>query len=178
MTSDFIKGKKQFDYPPAIQKGIQLHRAIDNFTDAHPATAAMKAFFRPQYRLYSGAFADVVYDYFLANDTNEFENEEALMNFAHTTYNGLEQYRDFFPERFARMFPYMSSQDWLSNYRFTCGIEKSFGGLVHRSAYLKESAQAFNIFTTHISEMQDHYNNFFPDVKQFANDTLAQFLKQ
>ena len=42
MISDFIKGKKQYDYPDHIQLGIRLHRAIDAFTDNHPATREMR----------------------------------------------------------------------------------------------------------------------------------------
>ena len=42
MISDFVKGKKKFDYSPGVQKGIALHRAIDNFTDYHTATKAAK----------------------------------------------------------------------------------------------------------------------------------------
>ena len=34
MISDFVKGKSKFTYTPGIQKGIMLHRAIDQFTDA------------------------------------------------------------------------------------------------------------------------------------------------
>ena len=70
MISDFVKGKKKFDYPFRIQQGIMLHRLIDDFTDNHPATKEAKEFFRPDYRLYSGAFVDVVYDHFLAIDEN------------------------------------------------------------------------------------------------------------
>ena len=55
LISDFVKGKKQYEYTAAIHKGIQLHRAIDNFTDTHEATQKIKFFFRPQYRLYSFA---------------------------------------------------------------------------------------------------------------------------
>ena len=90
MISDFIKGKKKFDYPPEIQNGIALHRAIDEFTDGHPATKKAKEFFRPAYRLYSGAFVDVVYDHFLARDTNEFEDAESLQNFTLQSYATLE----------------------------------------------------------------------------------------
>ena len=64
MISDFVKGKKKFDYPIRIQSGITLHRMIDTFTDEHPATKEAKEFFRAYYRLYSGAFIDVVYDHF------------------------------------------------------------------------------------------------------------------
>ena len=74
MISDFVKGKKKFDFSPLIQKGIALHRAIDDFTDFHPATYNAKSYFRKEYRLYSGAFVDIVYDHFLANDKKEFED--------------------------------------------------------------------------------------------------------
>ena len=72
IISDFVKGKKKFNYPSRIQAGIMLHRLIDNFTDEHAATREAKEFFRPHYRLYSGAFIDVVYDHFLATDETEF----------------------------------------------------------------------------------------------------------
>ena len=49
MISDFVKGKKQFDYPINIQKGIQLHRAIDTFTDQHHATKAAKLAWQGQF---------------------------------------------------------------------------------------------------------------------------------
>jgi acyl carrier protein phosphodiesterase len=168
MISDYIKGKKQFDYPPAVQKGITLHRAIDNFTDTHAATQELKSFFRPQYRLYSGAFADVVYDHFLANDLKEFESETTLQQFAKNTYRQLEAQADLFPPPFQKMFPHMKEYDWLSNYRHTWAIEKSFAGLVRRAAYLTESAIAFEIFNSHYSSMQNCYLAFFPEVKKFT----------
>jgi len=168
MISDYIKGKKQFDYPQAVQKGITLHRAIDNFTDTHAATQELKSFFRSQYRLYSGAFADIVYDHFLANDLKEFESETVLQQFAKNTYRQLEARSELFPPPFQKMFPYMKEYDWLSNYRHKWAIEKSFIGLVRRAAYLTESAIAFEIFNNHYSRMQNCYLAFFPEVKKFT----------
>lgn len=80
MISDFVKGKKKFDFPQDIQKGIMLHRMVDTFTDTHEATKEAKEVFRPHYRLYSGAFVDVIYDHFLAADPSEF-SEPALLGF-------------------------------------------------------------------------------------------------
>ena len=177
MISDYIKGKKQFDYPVAVQKGIKLHRAIDNFTDTHPVTQELKSFFRPQYRLYSGAFADVVYDHFLANDVQQFSTEKILEDFAATTYRLLENFTGIFPPPFQKMFPYMKEYNWLYNYRHRWGIEKSFGGVVHRAAYLTESEQAFEIFNRHHAAMQVCYNNFFPDLKIFSFNHLEELLK-
>ena len=176
MISDYIKGKKQFDYPLPVQKGIKLHRAIDDFTDTHAATKDLKSFFRPQYRLYSGAFADVVYDHFLANDTNEFKSGSNLKKFAEDTYQSLELYAPLFPLPFQKMFPYMKEYDWLYNYRHTWGIEKSFGGVVRRSAYLTESDIAFDIFNTHYAAMQVCYNAFFSDLKKYSLRKLDELL--
>ncbi len=176
MISDYIKGKKQFDYPVAIQKGIQLHRAIDYFTDTHAATQELKSFFRPQYRLYSGAFADVVYDHFLANDIQQFNTEADLKQFATATYNLLEPFSVFFPLPFQKMFPYMKEYNWLYNYRYAWGIEKSFGGLVGRAAYLTESEKAFEIFNSHYAAMQICYNNFFPDLKKYSLSKMDELL--
>jgi acyl carrier protein phosphodiesterase len=117
MISDFVKGKKQFEFPAGIQRGIRLHRAIDQFTDSHIATRQLKEFFRPHYRLYSGAFADVVYDHFLANDKNEFPSMEALKAFSFGTYQTLDKHFSLLPAGFQKLFPYMRSQDWLFNYR-------------------------------------------------------------
>ena len=177
MISDYIKGKKQFDYPPPVQRGIRLHRMIDNFTDTHEATRELKSFFRPAYRLYAGAFADIVYDHFLAIDTGEFESSEALHRFALQTYRQLEERTALFPPPFEKMFPYMKEYDWLSNYGHTGAIEKSFNGLVRRSAYLTESNIAFDIFTRHYENMQQCYAAFFPEVKKSTEYQLAMLLK-
>lgn len=168
MISDFVKGKKKFDYPFRIQEGIMLHRQIDSFTDTHPATKEAKEFFRPDYRLYSGAFIDVVYDHFLATDEMEF-TETSLFNFSQTVYSTLENYQSWLPGHFARMFPYMKSQNWLFNYRTRRGTEKSFDGLVRRSLYLEESETAASLFEKHYQPLQACFRHFWKDAKPFIH---------
>jgi acyl carrier protein phosphodiesterase len=167
MISDFIKGKKKFDYPAPIQAGIMLHRAIDTYTDEHPATKEAKEFFRPHYRLYSGAFIDVVYDHFLALDATEF-TEASLFAFSQQTYQVLEEYKQWLPEPFAGMFPYMKSQNWLFNYRTLLGTQRSFQGLVRRSAYLSESDTAARLLETHYQPLEQCYRHFWSEARPFV----------
>jgi acyl carrier protein phosphodiesterase len=174
MISDYVKGKKQFDYLPEIVTGIQLHRAIDTFTDNHAATQEMKQFFKPAYRLYAGAFCDVVYDHFLANDEAEFATDKILENFAATVYKILDENLIQLPPQVLKMLPYMKTQNWLYNYRTVWGTEKSFAGVVHRSAYLTESQQACEVFNTHYNAMKQLYHQFYPDVKKMATQYLQQ----
>ena len=176
MISDFVKGKTKFNYPSGIQNGITLHRAIDEFTDAHPATKNAAAFFRPAYRLYSGAFVDVVYDHFLALDTNEFKHKDDLQNFSVKVYHTLDENFSLLPVRFQNSFPHMKQHNWLFNYQYRVGIEKSFGGLVYRAAYMNESATAFEVFNKNYDELKDCYKIFFPSLKKFAAHYLSTLL--
>jgi len=104
MISDFVKGKKQFLYAPPVHKGILLHRAIDDFTDTHAVTQEAKSVFRSAYRLYSGAFIDVVYDHFLALNKKAFPDAEALQDFSQKTYGQLAQQRAAMPPLLDRLF--------------------------------------------------------------------------
>jgi acyl carrier protein phosphodiesterase len=167
LFSDFVKGKKKFDFPLRIQKGIDLHRAIDRFTDDHPVTAKAKQFFRPAYGLYSAVFVDVAYDHFLATDKKIFSGDE-LQTFAESTYRHLHAVEAFFPERFRIFFHYMQLQNWLSNYQYNEGIFRSFGGLVRRAAYMEDAKPACDIFLQHYEELNSCYEVFFPELRAFA----------
>src|SRR5829696_1013212 len=102
MISDFVKGAQKFVYVVSVQKGMELHRAIDSFTDDHPATAKAKQFFRADYRLYSGPIMDILYDHFLANDENEF-SDASLFQFSKNVYNTLEEEAIHLPPSFISM---------------------------------------------------------------------------
>jgi acyl carrier protein phosphodiesterase len=169
--SDFVKGKKKFDFPKRIQFGIELHRSIDQFTDNHEATARAKQFFKPAYGLYAAAFIDVVYDHFLANDKKVFENGQ-LKEFTNTTYHELGKMEPLFPEKFRLLFYYMQLQDWLYNYQFTEGIFRSFGGLVRRAAYMDDPRPACDLFLRHYEELSGCYEDFFPGVRAYAFEKM------
>lgn len=173
MISDFVKGRKKFDYPPGIHKGIMLHRMIDTFTDAHPATRAAREVFRPAYRLYSGAFVDVAYDHFLAIDPDEFPGED-LLEFSQQVYAVLERHNTGLPPQFNSMLPYMKEQNWLYNYRSGWGTKRSFAGVVRRAAYLQESATASLLFDEHYQLLQDCYRHFWKELKPYALDQYVQ----
>lgn len=172
MISDFVKGKKKFDFPVSIQTGISLHRAIDAFTDAHESTIEAKQFFRPAYRLYAAAFTDIVFDHFLANDTNEFPDTQILQLFARETYHILSQHEDVLPVSFMMLLPFMQQHDWLFNYRLREGMRRSFAGLVRRAQFMSDPEPAFRVFEDNYDTLQQCYRHFFPSLKDFA---VAQY---
>src|SRR4051812_3278941 len=167
MISDFVKGRKKFNYSSGIQQGIHLHRQIDTFTDVHAATKEARTYLKPAVGLYSGAFVDVAYDHFLANDSNEFSSD-SLQQTAAGTYEVLSFYKDLLPPVFQQMLPYMQSQNWLYNYRNVSGTRSSFGGVARRAKYIDTAEPVFELFQMHYDALQKCYNAFFPFVKAFS----------
>jgi acyl carrier protein phosphodiesterase len=171
MISDFVKGKKKFDYPERIQMGITLHRKIDEYTDTHPATRQAKQFLKSAAGLYAGSFVDIIYDHFLANDPYEFE-ECGLALFASRTYEQLETFEPWLPGKFRNFFYYMREQNWLLHYRSEEGIHNSFRGLCRRAKYIDDPEPVFAAFLDHYEQLKMSYEFFFPHVKTFAYHEL------
>lgn len=176
MISDFVKGKQQFSYLQSIQKGIQLHRAIDNFTDTHQVTHQAAQVFKPHVGLYAGAFVDIVYDYFLANDKSLFSSETALKDFATSTYSILQEHHEHLPATFKSLLPYMQQQNWLYNYQFDWGIAKSFEGITRRAKYINKQHRCFDSFMQEKQILQDCYNQFFSELKVFAANKFQELM--
>ena len=169
MIADFVKNRDVVRLPESIQKGIKLHRAIDTFTDAHPLIHEAKAPFRPLVRLYSGAFVDVVFDYFLANDTTENSQRE-WQEHSQRVYAVLRRYEEFLPEVFKKVLDKMQQDDWLYNYRNEWGIEYSFRNVVNKAQFLDKTTNVFPAFLANKDFLREKYEIFFPEIKSFAQD--------
>ena len=169
MIADFVKNRDVARLPESIQKGIKLHRAIDTFTDAHPLIHEAKAPFRPLVRLYSGAFVDVAFDYFLANDTTENSQRE-WQEHSQRVYAVLRRYEEFLPEVFKKILDKMQQDDWLYNYRNEWGIEYSFRNVVNKAQFLDKTTNVFPAFLASKDFLREKYEIFFPEIKSFAQD--------
>ena len=171
MIADFVKNRDVARLPESIQKGIKLHRAIDTFTDAHPLIHEAKAPFRPLVRLYSGAFVDVAFDYFLANDTTENSQRE-WQEHSREVYAVLRRYEEFLPEVFKKVLDKMQQDDWLYNYRNEWGIEYSFRNVVNKAQFLDKTTNVFPVFLANKDFLREKYEIFFPEIKSFAQDFM------
>ena len=169
MIADFVKNRDVARLPESIQKDIKLHRAIDTFTDAHPLIHEAKAPFRPLVRLYSGAFVDVAFDYFLANDIAENSQRE-WQEHSQRVYAVLRRYEEFLPEVFKKVLDKMQQDNWLYNYRNEWGIEYSFRNVVNKAQFLDKTTNVFPAFLANKDFLREKYEIFLPEIKSFAQD--------
>src|SRR5690606_16098982 len=103
-------------YPADVQKGIQLHRFIDTYTDTHRVTAEARKLIRPQFRKYSGVVLDVYFDHFLGVNWHKYHPQQ-LENFVEEVESILEDFEPNMPPKTQRFYRYMKSYQWLLNYR-------------------------------------------------------------
>lgn len=178
MISDFVKGRTKFDYSKKIQAGIELHRKIDSFTDAHQTTKTAKRILQPFVQKYAGAFVDVIYDHFLANNRNCFNNSEALQTFATNCYSILNQYKHIVPQNFEMVMPSMQKNNWLYNYCFHYGVQRSFEGLNRRATFLSQSAEPYNCFIENYEAFKEQAAIFIPEVIDFAKKEFEMLVTQ
>jgi acyl carrier protein phosphodiesterase len=175
LISDFVKGKKRYDFPMGIQRGIQLHRDIDSFTDNHEEVKKAREYFRASYRLYAGAFIDVVFDHFLAAQLNDATDLKRLTT---AYYKQLDEQTHHFPPVFLQMYPHMKTHDWLYHYHLLPAMERSFGGLMRRAAYITEVTTAFTLLNTHYDALNHHFKQFWPSLATYASERLAVLYKE
>src|SRR5690349_25161318 len=104
---DFIKGKQALQgFDREIIRGVELHRAIDDFTANHSLVDESKNRLRPTYRHYAGAIVDVFYDNCLALHWPTF-HDQPLETLPCNTYKSMETFTVILPAGFKRMSPYM-----------------------------------------------------------------------
>lgn len=173
MIGDYVKGMSSVgEYPEAIQKGILLHRKIDEYADNHPASQRAQVWFREKYGRYSGAIIDTLFDHFLATDPHYFQTEPELLSFSQDVYNKLEQHEEYFPEKFAAFFPYMKEQNWLYNYRSMYGVRRSLQGLHRRAKYMEDAEDAYNTFITYYYQLSQCYYEYIENADKFVKREL------
>lgn len=169
MIADFIKNNERGNFPPDIQEGIKLHRAIDTFTDTHPAVSEAKKIFSPLVRLYSGAFVDVAFDYYVAH----LSTETALASHSAKTYSVLWKHEEWLPENYRKMLVRMEEDDWLTKYRDDQGIRFSMQNVLNKAKYLDKNLAVFDLFINNKEELQIHFDQFYPELLSYCKSKFG-----
>jgi acyl carrier protein phosphodiesterase len=170
--ADFVRGKDIEKYPKKVQLGIQLHRAIDTYTDSHPLVKQVQSFLIPRFGHYSRVISDVFFDYFLAKNWNNY-SDTPLEQFSLDSYRILSLYPQELPETFCRMFHWMRTQNWLYAYREPVGIQAALDGLSRRARFDSKMNESTQVLWEKEKEIEALFFVFFQDLETFAQATLA-----
>jgi len=132
MLGDFIHGGMgSNELPPAVQKGIQLHRFIDQYLDGLPEMAELRQRFVPPFRRYAGIIIDVAFDHQLALRWSEYSSI-SLQQFDIEVRQLLAKYDELLPEDLKRFMRYADRRGLFAAYQDKEEILYSLAGLGRR----------------------------------------------
>jgi len=174
--ADFVRGKELENYPKKVQLGIQLHRAIDTYTDSHPLVKQVQSLLIPRFGHYSRVISDVFFDYFLAKNWKNY-SDTPLEKFSLDSYRTLSSSPYELPEAFCRMFHWMQAQNWLYSYREAAGIQAALDGLSRRARFDSKMNESTQVLWEKEEEIEAIFFAFFEDLETFASTTLAALIQ-
>jgi acyl carrier protein phosphodiesterase len=169
--ADGIKGKRYLKFPPKIQKGILLHRAIDSFTDLHPTVKQSTARLHENYGHYSGVIVDILYDHFLAKNWSDYHSQP-LEEFVADFYELLRKNFQILPTRIQRMMPYMITDNWLLSYATIPGISTILTQMNVRTKRRSKMNFAVMELETYYSEFENEFTSFFDELIIYSDEKL------
>ena len=171
--ADDVKGNKVYDYPPGISQGIILHRAIDDFSDRHPAVRQSAAMLRPLYGKYAGVAVDVFYDHFLAVNFNQYSST-GLDDFAGYCYRTMLKNWGNLPWSVKLFLPFVIKHKRLQSYAKFTGLTEALLIMSKYSRFPNKAKDAVKMLKVNYSDFGANFETFFPDVQAFSNARIAQ----
>ncbi|PSR53123.1 DUF479 domain-containing protein [Adhaeribacter arboris] len=169
--ADSVKGRQKEIYPDGVRRGIELHRLIDTFTDAHPMVHQSKERLRPEQGKFAGVVTDMFYDHFLAANFEQYASM-TLLDYSLYVYQTVQNYSYLLPERVHYFLPYMIKQNWLYRYAQVAGIQASLNGMSRRSSFRSNMSTATQALEENYFIYQQDFQQFFPELQNYVKQVL------
>ena len=170
---DYVKGRQWQAYPPAVQRGILLHRQIDSFTDQHPLTNRSVERIRPFAGRYAPAYVDILYDHLLALHWENY-GDLGFEDFTQKTYVQLQNRVLEMPEPLQSRLPRMLEGRFLHGYALREGLEWVLQRFSERLSGLLDANALADAFFEKIDLFSEDFKGFFPSLMLHARNFIAE----
>jgi acyl carrier protein phosphodiesterase len=170
LFGDTVKGNQFLNYPTEIQKGILLHRKIDDYIDHHPAVLELKRDLYDELPKISSVAIDLFFDHLLARNWKMYHTL-SYYDFLENFYNFQPKNWDSYPISFRTFIDIMRERKWLNYYPLEEGLIKSCQGVSSRISFpnvLYKAPETFQkkenfiteVFITYMTDAQAYLADF------------------
>jgi acyl carrier protein phosphodiesterase len=175
--ADSVKGKMFDGFSKGVQEGILFHRFIDQYTDTHRLVKTSKERLSTKFGKFSAVIVDIYYDHFLAVKWPKY-HDLPLQAFAQQQYTLIANRFFLLPPKSKRIFPYMQSQDWLSNYADLVFLQKVFEGMSKRTSFDSQMETATAFLIDNYDAFEIDFELFFPELINASSNFLLHRVSQ
>ena len=173
MLGDFVRGgMEDSDLPESVQRGIQLHRFIDQHMDGLPELVELRQGFKKPFRRYAGIIIDVAFDHVLANRWSDYSSL-TLEEFDQGVRRLLARHDELVPEELKGFMRYADRRGLFAAYRDKDEILFSLAGVGRRLSRSNPLHRVGDIWDAHEAEIVSGFEKVFPQVQSAVLDWIA-----
>jgi acyl carrier protein phosphodiesterase len=171
-VADFISNREVANLPSDVQLGVQLHRAIDTFTDTHALVKHSTKILHPFHHKYAPVVLDVHYDFFLSRHWSTFATI-SLRDYCDQIYTLLQQRHEVLPQKLQKRINAMIADDWLMKCATFEGLQEVFERIGRTAKYDGNFAEAVEHLQTFLPPLENTFLEFFPQLAQYSQIKAA-----
>lgn len=159
---DFVKGKDLSHHSQLVQKGIKLHRKIDDYIDHHPAVVKLTHHLYKQLPKVAGIAVDLYFDYLLAKNWKKYHSSDYITFIQ--TFENTEINRDTFPkQKFWNVLDRMKAGEWLKHSQTIYGLKKSSQGVSNMISFENVLDEAPEVFLQNEAMIEETFHQFMKE---------------
>ena len=163
LLGDFIAGADLGNQPSEVIRGLENHKLVDRFTDAHPALPLLKQLMSKDRRRFTGIISDVVFDHFLIKYWNDFSDID-LRYFVDGVYVNIRQVIPLMHDRMVNSMEFMLNEDGLLVNESMKGVGKTLNRLSRRIRFENKLYGAVEEVNLHYVEFEKAFLLLFPEL--------------
>lgn len=174
LLGDFARGVDAETLTPAVRAGLDNHRAVDRFTDAHPRVIEMKRAFSRARRRFAGIALDIYFDHLLIHHWELFERRD-LESLIGEFYLRMEAGRALMPgDNMRRVTKRMIDYDWFGSYRDLDAVAESLDRVAARIRFRNDFANAIEDLLRHRDLIREGFIEFYPELESHVAELALE----
>ena len=165
LLGDFCKGVNTTELHPHIIAGLYNHRAVDRFTDQHPAVRHAKQLFSGQRRRFAGIALDVLFDHFLIVHWQQFY-PQPFADYKQQLYQQLAEAEHLMPVHMAATMRSVRSRDWFSSYQHLAQLGIALDRIAGRIRFANQFGGMIEEIQPHYAALEHSFLQLYPELCQ------------
>ncbi len=172
-TADLLRNNEVPLLPMPVQKGVQLHRHIDTFTDENELTRTAIGLIRDTQGKYAPVVTDLFWDLFLAKHWDSFI-DIPLDQLISKTYTLLRNEMNVFPDRVQKKIHFLLERDFLTMYTNVKDMQIIMERIQERARFDAGFLVAMQEFEDHNPALEALFLRFFPSLQKEVRNWLSK----
>jgi len=174
LFGDFVKGKKYLEYPEYIQKGVLLHRRIDDFIDHHYEVIHLIHTIRGQLPKVAPIAVDIYFDHLLAKNWNQYHPVK-LPDFLQHFYSQIDLSNEPYPADFKHFMNLLIERNWISHYHSEEGLYRMCQGVSNKLSFENALTNGHTVFQHFENEITSCFHEYMRDANEYLMGKNSAF---